>query len=184
VDVARLVSDGRKKREVHQIDDRAALDHPVEVRDHGLFDALLLDDLDVALLERHEELIHGHLFRVVFGRILLDVAFEGEDRLNLAGSNRSDAVDRGQILRLGHRDKDLPPHFEQWKNLQPFCFFPLDQTSDRRINQTVAQVGAGNAHFRGQRLDERVLRKHPKTDEGLAQFFAGLLLLAQRAVKI
>ena len=68
VDVAGPVADRRQERDVDQVDDRAALDHPVEVGDYGFFE--LVQPLNMACSADD----HHDLFEVAVGRLLILVS--------------------------------------------------------------------------------------------------------------
>jgi len=110
------------------VDDGAAGHHVVEVGDGSLVNGFLLDDRDVRLVERGQEGVDVGLAAGAFLNKLQDVRLEGQDRPNLAPGQSAEAVDLGQRLGFGHRDRQRVVHLEHRQALQSLGLSLPDQS--------------------------------------------------------
>ena len=179
VDVAGAGLDRGQQGDVDQRDDRAALDHLVEIRGRIVVDRLLLDDLDVGFGQGRQERVDIDVARGVLAHKLQDVALQREHGPDLAASQRAHAVDRGQRLRLGHRQRQRLADAEHRDDLESFGLFGTDEFEQRRIDQAVPELAALHTQAVRQRPDQDAGRNDSLFNQHLAEQASGAALHGQ-----
>ena len=184
VNIAGAVLDRREQRDVDEIDDRAALDHAVQVRRRTFVNRLALDDFDIALDQAGEKRIDIDVAGGVFLQVFLDVRLNGEHGLNLAFGQAAQAVDGGQALRLDHGDGERIAHLEHGNRPELTPLLVRQHLDEHGIDQAVSQRNAFDTETAGERVGQRGAGAHALLDEQFPKPAAGLALLGQRAVEL
>ena len=98
--------------------------------------------------------------------------------------SRTEQVDGGQRLRLGHRDGQRVADLEQRQHPQARGLFAVDQARRGRIDQAVPQVAALHFELLGQGAEHGFGRKDAQIDQHFAQTLVVLVLGFQGAQQV
>ena len=94
MNIAGAVLNCGEQRHVHEIHDRAAFDHLIEIGGSAFVDRFAFNHLDVRVLQRSEERIDIDVASSILLYELDDVGFKRQDRTDLAAGETSQRINR------------------------------------------------------------------------------------------
>ena len=152
---------------IHQVDDRAAVDHRLDVGQVDFGGVGL--KLDGGFVEVSGDRIDFEAFFVATGQRALDAAAKREHGPHMQVGDSFDFVELFEILRVGHGDADRVADFEEGDCVEPLGNFAWQQAHGDRVDHAVAEAHGRNAQVAFDERQDRVFLHHAHFDECFAE---------------
>ena len=201
VNVARALLDGGHQEEVHHPDDRGLATLPLEAGDVEL--PHLLEDLDIVgrdvVLEGeggNRERVGGRARAVAVARRLAGAAgvvlrdrladrgLGGDDRLDVVARHELDVVEREDVGRVCHRDRERRSRSPDRHDLVLLRGLGRNQLEDGDVDVELREVDEGNAVLTAEERGDLLVVDHSELDERHAQLAAIGLLMVQGLLQL
>ncbi len=167
VNVARAGANRLHEQVIHEVDDRAAVDHRLDVRQIDFRGIGLQLHGRLVQIGRHR--VDFEAFFVAPRQRALNAAAEREHGPYTQAGDPFDFVELLQILRIGHGHADRVANFEQRDRVQSLGHPARQQPHGDGVDHTVAEPRGRHPQVSFDERQDRILLHHARLDEHFAE---------------